>query len=397
MKKIINYLTSGAPWAIQLDMLQTIMQVAQRENDLEAVLKERGEPLANTRKVEMRNGVAVIHVTGPLFPRANLFNDISGAQSVELLVLDLAEAGKNPDVQSVVLVFDTPGGQVTMINEFANQIKAFDKPIVAYVVGQAASGGYWMAAAADKIVLDATALVGSVGVVTGAQKDNGGAIEFVSSNAKDKRPDISTDEGQKVVQTLIDDMEDVFIETVMNFRGMSREQVIDLRGGVVIGAKAIESGFADELGSLESVISQLQEEYPMDIETLKADHPETFQAAVQEGVAKANVENENAVATAESSATTAERDRVAAITTCDEAKGRAAMANHIAFKTAMSVDDAKAMLAAAPEQATIDSFNQLDVEMDGDGNPVVSADAGDEADSVLAANLKSFQQAGETK
>ncbi|MBL4761534.1 MAG: S49 family peptidase [Gammaproteobacteria bacterium] len=398
MTRVVDFLTSGALWAIQPDVLQTMLQIAQRENDLEAVLKERGEPLKNTYRVEDRDGVAVIHITGPLFPRANLFAEISGAMSVEMLARELAVADKNVDIHSAVLVFDTPGGHVTMINEFAHHIAAFSKPIVGYVVGTAASGGYWCAAACDKIVMDATAVVGSIGVVAAYQKDNDDTIEFVSSNAPDKLVDIETNSGKATVQALIDDMETVFVESVMNFRGMSREQVIGLRGGVVIGAKAIESGFADELGSLESVISQLQEENPMDLDTLKADHLDTYQAAVNVGVAQANAENESVTATAKDEAITAERDRIASITTCDEATDRSKMANHIAFDTAMTADDAKKMLASAPVDAKGNDFTSMDAEMDKHGNPVVNADGADDADKGSdAANLKMFNEVGAIK
>lgn len=396
MSRVVDFLTNGTPWAIQLGTLQTMLEIAQRENNLEAVLKERGEPLDNTRKVEIRNGVAIMHVTGPLFPRANVFDQISGAMSVEMLALDLGEIERNNDVSSAVLVFDTPGGYTTMINEFAGQISAFSKPIVGYVVGKAASGGYWLASACDKIVLDAAAMVGSIGVVSGYKKDDSGIVEFVSSNAPDKRPDMESDDGKRVMQVMIDDMEAVFIDAVMNFRGMTREQVIDLRGGVVIGAKAIESGFADELGSLESVISQLQQENPMDLNKLKADHPDTYQAAVDVGVAQAIAENESTVAKASDESVTAERSRISAITTCDEATDRAEMASHIAFKTTMSADEAKTMLAAAPKKVAASGFEQLDAEMDEIGSPKVSADVDDEQDDDgLTADLKLFNKVGE--
>ena len=216
MNRILSFLTNGTPWAIEQAALETIIGIAQRENNLEAVLKQRGEPLDNTRKVEIRDGIAVIPITGPLFPRANLFSEISGAYSVEMLALDLARAGDDQEVRGVVLAIDSPGGHTTMINEFANQVADFSKPIVAYVVGSAASAAYWIAIAADRVVLDDTAIVGSIGVVAGFESPDNDRIEIVSSNAGDKRPDISTEAGVAVIQALVDDTESVFIDAVMN-------------------------------------------------------------------------------------------------------------------------------------------------------------------------------------
>ncbi|MBK8706679.1 MAG: S49 family peptidase [Saprospiraceae bacterium] len=197
MSRIISYLTNGTPWAIEQSALETIIAIAQRDNNLEAVLQERGRPMENTHKVEVRNGVAIVPVTGALFPRANLFSQVSGAYSVEMLATDLAQTVNDPNVKATVLMIDSPGGNTVMINEFANQVADYPKPIVAYVVGQAASAAYWIAAAADKIILDSTAMVGSIGIVAAFSAPDSKTIEIVSSNAQDKRPDITTDAGNR--------------------------------------------------------------------------------------------------------------------------------------------------------------------------------------------------------
>lgn len=394
MNRVLEFLTDGSPWLIQQESLETILEVAQRQNDLEAVLSKRGEPLDNTYRVQVRDGVAIIPVTGPIVPRGNMFTHVSGLTSVQMLALDLAEAERNPNVRGVAFDFDTPGGHATLIQEFADQIRAFSKPTVAYVSGRAASGGYWLAAAADKIVMAKTGFVGSVGVVTSAYRvKDDSVIEFVSSNAPDKRPDIETDEGKKVVQTVVDDLEQVFIESVMNFRGLSREQVIDLRGGVVIGAKAIEAGFADEIGSLESVISQLQEENPMDLNQLQADHAEVYQAAVNVGKDEAKAEHETALASAKGEAVTAERTRISAIMSSEEATGRAKLAQHIAFSTDMTPEAAAQMLANAPKESASSGFDQMDQQLSQE-NPNIESDADVEL-SEEDKLVEQFKTAGE--
>lgn len=370
MNRILSFLANGTPWAIEASALETIIGIAQRENNLEAVLKERGEPLANTHNIDNRDGVAVIPVTGPLFPRANLFAEISGAYSVEMLALDLARAGDDPDVRGVVLAIDSPGGHITMINEFANQVADFSKPIVAYVIGSAASAAFWIAIAADRVVLDGTAIVGSVGVVAGFESPDKDRIEIVSSNAGDKRPDISTEEGVAVIQALVDDTESVFIDAVMNFRSMDREQITALRGGVVIGAKAVEMGFADEVGSLEGVITSLQQENPMDLENLKADHNSVYQAAFKEGVGSVEPD------LFRTEGRKAERERVSAIINHASAEGREAQAKVLALETEMSVEEAVKVLDVSPKaEAKAPAGDQFSEYMERKGNPDVGPDA----------------------
>jgi len=377
MSRVLSFLTNGTPWAIEQSALESIINIAERENNLEAVLKERGEPLDNSYKIEVRDGIALIPVTGPLFPRANLFSEISGAYSVEMLAKDLQEAKMNADIRGAILVMDSPGGHTTMINEFANQVADFGKPIVTYVVGQAASAAYWIASASDQIILDSTAMVGSIGVVAGFASSDNKNIEIVSSNAPDKRPDMATEEGRGVIQAVVDDMEAVFINAVVDFRSMDRETVTALRGGVVIGAKAVERGFADQVGNLESTILQLQMENPMDLATLKADHADVYQAAFDLGAASIDANS------AELKGQTSERERISAIVNHTEASGREAQAMAFALDTDLNAEAAGKVLAVSPKATPIVAAagGQLDAHMTALGNPDVGADGDGDAAS----------------
>lgn len=399
MSHVIDFLNNGTPWAITQSALETIHQIANGENNLEAVLKERGKPLDNTHKVITRDNVAVIPIQGALFPRANLFSEISGAYSVEMLARDLNAAQTNPDVKAVVFQIDSPGGHTTMINEFAAQIKAFDKPIVSYVVGLAASAAYWIAAASDKIYLDSTAMVGSIGVVAAFSKKDTGTTEFVSSNAPDKRPDLESDTGKAIIQSLVDDMESVFIESIIANRGMSREQITNLRGGVLVGAKAVSAGFADEISNLEAVIQSLNEVHNVDITKLKAEHPAVYQAAFDEG--------KNSIDA--SAIVTNERTRISGILNCEAAKGREAQALTMALETDLNAEQAGKILASAP----IGSTNQtpppkektpFEKQMEALGNPKVGVDGQDDGEpnaqddeAKLAASILAFLPAANVR
>jgi len=398
MNKHINqFLTTGDPWAIAPGWLEKIHAIANREHDFEAVLKQRGEPMKNTRTVEKRGNVAVIPLMGVLFPRANMMTELSGATSLQMFGLDFAAAEADPAITDIVIRGDGPGGVTTLVHETARMINQSKKPVTFYVEGQAASATYMVAAGAKNIVMDAMAQVGSIGVVSqiNTQKQDG-TLEIVSSNAPDKRPDFSTPEGQAVQQAVVDAMETVFINAVAEFRGITPDKVKAARGGMLVGQNAIDAGLADRLGSLEGVIQSLNktpstnQSRKMDINTLKLQHPDTYQAVIAEGKALAQSELAEKTTAAATLAATAERTRMSAILACDEAKGREALAQHIAFNTAMTTDDAKAMLAASPATVITPEkpVNPLLSAMGNIKNPSVApdkADGGDGGDDATVA------------
>ncbi|MBB3822242.1 signal peptide peptidase SppA [Xanthomonas arboricola] len=216
----------------------------------------------------MRDGVAVIPVTGPVFRYANMFTEISGATSTQLLATDLQAALDNPYVKAVVLEFNTPGGEASGIGELSDTIHAARgaKPIVAYVGDLAASAGYWLASACDEVVIAETGMVGSIGVVmsyldTSERDAKAGVrtLEIVSSQSPDKRLDPKTDAGRGKVQTIVDALAEVFVSSVARNRDVPVDTVLaDFgRGGVLLGADAVKAGMADRIGSLEAVITEL--------------------------------------------------------------------------------------------------------------------------------------------
>lgn len=256
-------LAASMTWAISPSWLTQILAIANREGPgPEAVARELGRPLDNTRSVTNRDGVAVIPVTGPIFRRANAFSEISGATSVQVLATDLHLALDSEDVSAIVLEVDSPGGEVAGISELADMIYAARgrKPIVAYVDGTCASAAYWLASACDEIVATDTAVIGSIGVVRAVP--NPGAtrsadIEIVSNVSPNKRPNVRTEEGRAVYQAEVDALADVFVSRVARNRGVSVDAVLaDFgQGGCLIGAGAVAAGMVDAVGSLESVIA----------------------------------------------------------------------------------------------------------------------------------------------
>lgn len=268
-------LAAGQPWLILPEALEQILTIAARADGdaaiadrIEALEARRGKPLDNTRTVEVRDGVAVIPVTGPIFRHANLFTEISGAVSTGQLATDLGRALDDPSVKAILWNIDSPGGEAKGISELAAMIWAGRerKPMAAYSGGHAASGGYWLAAAAGDLTIDDTALLGSIGVVMSYydtrkrdEKSDVRKVEIVSSVSPHKRQDLNSDEGRASVQKIVDDMAAVFVAKIAAYRGIQIEQVLaDFgRGGMKVGADAVASGMADRIGALESTLFAL--------------------------------------------------------------------------------------------------------------------------------------------
>lgn len=325
---------SNTVWAITPDALEQIVQVNARNFDpvelaktmhgtdmwknyvdgsgninFDALETEDAPILDGARKTRNRNGIAIIPAIGPLFPRANLMT-LSGATSVQTLAKDFRVAMESDQIEHIVLYFDTPGGDVTGIDEFAQQIYEArgDKPITAYVAGYAASGGYWLASQADEIIISSTAQVGSIGVVAmyrdETKKNEKAGIEeyeIVSSNAPYKRLDMNTQEGIAKVRARLDKIETVFHESIARGRAIDAETVKKEYGGgdVFVGSDAVDRGMADRTGTLDIIIdNQLTSKTNvpppktqgdvMDIETLKTEHPDVYNAIYTQGVKDEN-------------------------------------------------------------------------------------------------------------
>lgn len=228
----------------------------------EAIAKEIGRDMKNTNAVSIRDGVAVIKVSGPLFRYANLMTRICGATSYELFAQDFNKAIQQSEIKAILLDVDSPGGEVNGCSEISDLIyKARgQKPIIAYASGACCSGAYWIASACDKIFAADTAILGSIGVVSIFEKDDEDkTIEIVSSQSPNKRPDINTEAGRAKIQARVDELADVFISKVARNRGITAEEVIKNfgAGDVSVGQNAVRNGLADGVSSFEDIIADL--------------------------------------------------------------------------------------------------------------------------------------------
>ncbi|HSY50405.1 MAG TPA: S49 family peptidase [Thermoanaerobaculia bacterium] len=261
-------------WAITDSGMALVESIALRENVVtkealerievhkEAVAAKRAARMDGTEGVTKREGgVAILEVSGPIFPEANLFTQISGATAIEDLSLDFNAALSDRSISSILMIFRTPGGNIVGVNEFVNMVYAArgTKPIVAYVPEMACSAGYWIASACDEIVLDATAEVGSIGMIGrgGKERQNESVVTVKSKRAGKKNLDPGSEAGKAALKATVDYAEGVMVASIARNRSMTEEAVTAEEGGILMGQAAVDGGLADHLGSFEGLISEL--------------------------------------------------------------------------------------------------------------------------------------------
>lgn len=363
-------------WAITPSYLQLMAEISARAErkpgdvDIDAIMVRRAERLERTESVQMREGVAVLPVVGPMFRRANMFTEISGGTSTENLARDFGAAVADQSVRAIVISVDSPGGQVNGITELAEHIfRAREiKPVIAHVGGLGLSGGYYLASAASMVMASPTAELGSIGVVAMVRRrEIGNAIELVSTQSPRKRMDPTSEEGRASLQEVIDDIAAVFVADVARFRGVEPKTVIEEfgRGGVMVGRRAVDAGLADELATLEDAISlaseqgKQQEIFAMNDATKKAAETvatytgdqitaslirSQFPAVAEELADSARTEAKSEIEQARVDGAKAERERIQGVLAQGEGlKGHEKLVHRLAFEETET----------SPEQAAV--------------------------------------------
>lgn len=265
--------------------------------------------------------VAEITVSGVITKAPDLMSMLFGGGNTTYreIVSALSEAQSDPAVKRAELAIDSPGGSVDGLFEALAAVEAFDKPLKAVVRNQAASAAYALASQADTIeVADRATRVGSVGVAVSLRTPED-VHTITSSEAPRKRPDPRTSEGLAMIREELDAMHQIFVEAIAGGRGVTVDAVNAEygQGAVLLADEALKRGMIDSIakaplrvvksGRTSKPTATAQrggepETGPMDLKELKAQHPDAYAAALQEGI-------------------THERERVTAHMTMGEASG----------------------------------------------------------------------------
>lgn len=212
--------------------------------------------------------LALIKLEGVIAESQSSSPTMSTAYNHQALLQQLEDAFSQDDIKAVILQVNSPGGGVYESDEVYHRImklKAkYKKPLVVYMSQEAASGGYYISMAADKIYANPNTLTGSIGVIISTYNYNQLAskigiqdVTFKSGANKDllnpMRP--LTDEEKNIMQSLVNDSYGRFVDIVAKGRGMDRQKVLQLADGrVYSGNQAKQLGLVDDLGYLEDAV-----------------------------------------------------------------------------------------------------------------------------------------------
>ena len=224
-KHILSAICSSQ-WLIDESYFQLLLHVVNGEGDREEAMlvKEENERTRTVLQSAVTGtDVAIIPVIGPIIPRATTFSRVCGITDLDMLNSQFEAALADSAVGKILFYFDSPGGHATGINEFADKIYEArgHKPIEGYVGGTSASASYWLSSAVDRLSLDDTARVGSVGVVVAMPKSDGTYVEIVNSNSPRKRLNPENKEDKDEVVRYLDSMAEVFFEKLSRNFGIN--------------------------------------------------------------------------------------------------------------------------------------------------------------------------------
>jgi protease-4 len=216
------------------------------------------------------NKIAVLPVVGVIGQEGGGVLSAQGA-TPETLRSQLMQAAGDDNVRAIVLEVNSPGGGVVASDEMYRDILDFKsetkKPVVVSMGDTAASGGYYISMASDRVVANPATLTGSLGVILSylnyeeaAKKLGLKQVVIKSGPYKDIGSPTRelTGEERRILQDLIDDAYNQFVDVIDKGRpGLSREQVLELANGRIYSGKdAKEVGLVDSLGDLDDAAGE---------------------------------------------------------------------------------------------------------------------------------------------
>ncbi len=205
---------------------------------------------------------------GPLFGARVAVVELDGPiVDVDEVVRELRAHRDNPLVKAVVIRINSPGGVVAPTQELhaaLTRVRESGKPVVASLGAVAASGGYYVAVAADKIYAHPGTLTGSIGVIMrlanldGLMKKVGVDFVIVKAGRFKDLGNVArsmTPEERRILQVMLEDVHAQFIDAVAAGRKLDRAQVLGFADGrIVSGAQAKALNMVDALGGLEEAL-----------------------------------------------------------------------------------------------------------------------------------------------
>lgn len=309
-------------WLLQEDALRQLREayrvapisIEEQRAHIESEQKHVAE--RGPRSLSLAGENAEIRVAGILTKKPDIWAWFFGLENTSYadLLAAIATVRASPDVKSVRLTVDSPGGSADGLFDVLGAIETLrEEKTVTVLAENAYSAAYGIAAAAGKIdAQNHGSMFGSVGVAARyAQWADVDVWEITNTESPDKRPDPSTEGGRAVIRRELDAIFDLFVAAIAKGRDTTKEHVIENfgRGASFVARDAQRRGMIDTVRApaLRAVVSASttpeaktettaanpggadKKENPMstiDKKTLRLEHPELYETVVQEGVEK---------------------------------------------------------------------------------------------------------------
>lgn len=220
-----------------------------------------------TRILSRKKRVAVVYLYGPISISRRTSGWARFLPGADSIASELRKIGKITTVKAVVLRINSPGGSIGAVQEIyeeVNRLKEKGKKVVVSMGDVGASGAYYIACAADKIVANPGTITGSIGVLMSMGnmeelfRKIGIKVEVIK---RGKHKDIGslsremTAEEKKLLQGLIDDAYDQFLHVVIEGRNLRKSKAEKIaQGQVFTGRQAKDLGLVDEIGNFQDAV-----------------------------------------------------------------------------------------------------------------------------------------------
>ncbi len=237
-----------------------------------------------TLPIENEDYVAVLHIEGTISSSYNPGSLLSEGDvyNQQFLLDTVASLTEDANNQAILLYINSPGGEVYATDELYLALmdykEATGRPIFAYCSQIAASGGYYLAAAADSIYMNRNCITGSIGVIAGTVIDISGFLEKQGIKATTIRVGANkamgsyfeefTEEQKKIYTSVLEDTYNQFVDIVAESRGMTVEEIKVLADGRIYSAEqAVGNGLVDIIARYEEAQAMMAEsaDLPVDI------------------------------------------------------------------------------------------------------------------------------------
>ena len=219
--------------------------------------------------IKVAGNVAILDLKGDLEKDDSFYSWLYGDTSLLAFQDRVREISGRADIKGVLMNVDSPGGDVFGTPESAALVHelAAKKPVVAFASGQVASAAYWIASAANKIVIGPNTEAGSIGVV-GIHVDQSGRDAMMGikvteiSAGKYKRiasaHEPLSDSGEAYLKEQVNAHYTIFVDEVAKYRGKSQEAVLAMADGkIYVGQQAVDVGMVDSVDSFDNTLTNL--------------------------------------------------------------------------------------------------------------------------------------------